>query len=164
MQMISRFLKVRSGQRAVQGAADKPVSLIISDLLKDITFFMEFIIYPGVSTGIFMFFMKETFDGPGEDGVTVMRYDRSIETDSALYNAFIPYALVMMALYPSGIPLQVECTTFELCRVTRRHALDEGISTTADCCSGLPLVFPAWGVSSLLAACLCVRAVACSMR
>ena len=76
MQMISRFLKVRSGQRAVQGAADKPVSLIISDLLKDITFFMEFIIYPGVSTGIFMFFMKETFDGPGEDGVTVMRYDR----------------------------------------------------------------------------------------
>eukprot|EP00966_Prymnesium_polylepis_P150052 3466339-Prymnesium_polylepis.3 len=46
--------------------------------------------------------MGETFGGPGEDGVTVMRFDRSIETGSALYKAFIPYALVMMVLYPIG--------------------------------------------------------------
>eukprot|EP00966_Prymnesium_polylepis_P295963 6835958-Prymnesium_polylepis.1 len=46
--------------------------------------------------------MSETFDGPGEDGVTVMQYDRSIETGSALYMAFVPYALVMLVIYPIG--------------------------------------------------------------
>eukprot|EP00966_Prymnesium_polylepis_P286641 6621142-Prymnesium_polylepis.1 len=51
--------------------------------------------------------MSETFDGPGEDGLTVMTYDRSIETDSELYRAFVPYALIMLLIYPIGTPLQV---------------------------------------------------------
>jgi hypothetical protein len=51
--------------------------------------------------------MSETFDGPGEDGLTVMTYDRSIETKSELYRMFIPYALAMLLIYPIGTPLQV---------------------------------------------------------
>jgi hypothetical protein len=58
------------------------------------------------SAAVFMFFMSETFGGPGEDGLAVMRYDRSVETDSPLYIAFIPYEL---AIYPIGIPLQAVC-------------------------------------------------------
>eukprot|EP00966_Prymnesium_polylepis_P211771 4904664-Prymnesium_polylepis.1 len=52
--------------------------------------------------------MSENFGGPGEDGLTVMRYDRSIETGSVLYAAFTPYALVMLVIYPIGVPLQVK--------------------------------------------------------
>ena len=117
LQVIRKALHVRSRQRAVTSAAGKPVSLVVSDLLADISFFMFFVIYPGVSTSIFMFFMQETFDGPGENGLTVMRYDRSVDTKSELYIAFIPYALVMMAVFPLGIPLQVELIGFELRRV-----------------------------------------------
>eukprot|EP00966_Prymnesium_polylepis_P240526 5562439-Prymnesium_polylepis.1 len=58
--------------------------------------------------------MSETFSGPGEDGLTVMRYDRSVETRSKLYITFIPYSLVMMVIYPIGIPLQVASTCSEL--------------------------------------------------
>eukprot|EP00966_Prymnesium_polylepis_P250898 5801558-Prymnesium_polylepis.1 len=46
---------------------------------------------PSTSTAIFMFFMSEAFEGPGEDGLTVMTHDRSIETESELYRTFIPY-------------------------------------------------------------------------
>eukprot|EP00966_Prymnesium_polylepis_P327514 7383387-Prymnesium_polylepis.1 len=51
--------------------------------------------------------MSETFDGPGEDSLTVMTYDRSIETESELYRALVPYALIMLLIYPIGTPLQV---------------------------------------------------------
>ena len=98
----------RHGQESA-GGAEKPTILIVSDLLADISFFIGFIVYPSVSSAVFAFFMKETFDGPGEDHVSVMRYDRSIETESTLYRAFMPYALIMLGLYPLGIPLQVGC-------------------------------------------------------
>ena len=45
--------------------------------------------------------------GPGEDSLSVMTYDRSIEMDSELYRAFVPYALIMLLIYPIGMPLQV---------------------------------------------------------
>ena len=92
-------------------ARAKPMGLIVADLLADVSFFIGFIVYPGASTTIFMFFMGETFGGPGEDGITVMRFDRSIETGSELYKAFIPYALVMMLLYPIGAICEIEPET-----------------------------------------------------
>ena len=61
-----------------------------------------FLVYPSTSTIVFEFFMKETFDGPGEDGLQVMRADRSIEINSTLYKAFMPFALIMLLLYPFG--------------------------------------------------------------
>ena len=61
-----------------------------------------FLVYPSTSTIVFEFFMKETFDGPGEDGLQVMRADRSIEIGSTLYTAFTPYAVIMLFVYPFG--------------------------------------------------------------
>jgi hypothetical protein len=106
LEAIRNVLKARNRQPAQYGAG-KSVGLAVADLMGDTSFFIGFIVYPSTSTAIFMFFMTETFDGPGEDGLTVMRYDRSIETDSALYIAFMPYALVMLVVFPIGIPLQV---------------------------------------------------------
>lgn len=41
----------------------------------------------------------------GEDGLTVMRVDRSIDMHSGLYKAFTVYAWLMLAVYPIGVPL-----------------------------------------------------------
>jgi hypothetical protein len=103
----SKVLQARNRQRAAQ-TTERPFGLVVADILADISFFVGFIVYPSTSTAIFMFFMSETYDGPGEDGVTVMLYDRSIETGSEFYIAFVPYALVMLMIYPIGIPFQVE--------------------------------------------------------
>jgi|EP00966_Prymnesium_polylepis_P311050 hypothetical protein len=92
--------KTRS--RLQSEASPRPTGLIVADLMSDISFFIGFLVYPGVSTTIFRFFMSETFGGPGEDGLVVMRFDRSIEMQSELYKAFIPYAVIMMLLYPFG--------------------------------------------------------------
>jgi len=108
LELINKVLKARNRRHS----AGKPAGLIVADLLADINFFIGFIVYPSVSTAIFMFFMEETFDGPGEDGLTVMRYDRSIETASSLYTAFVPYALVMLVVYPIGLPLQYALLLF----------------------------------------------------
>ena len=115
LEAIRKILQARHGQQPAQDSSGKPVGLIVADLLADINFFIGFIMYPSVSTTIFMFFMKETFGGPGEDGLTVMRYDRSIETTSALYIGFMPYALGMMLVYPVGIPLQVDRLIRSVC-------------------------------------------------
>ena len=106
LELGRKVLLARSDGRVSSGET-KPTGFIVADLMADASFFIGFIIYPSTSTLIFMFFMSEKFGGPGEDGLTVMRYDRAIETNSALYGAFIPYALVMMVVYPLGIPLQV---------------------------------------------------------
>ena len=60
-------------------------------------------VYPSCSTLTFEFFMREAFDGPGEDGLEVMRADRGVEIGSSLYSMFgTPYALAMMVIYPMG--------------------------------------------------------------
>eukprot|EP00966_Prymnesium_polylepis_P330596 7386223-Prymnesium_polylepis.2 len=103
--LLTRHKLLLGTREPAQGRLEgthKPLGLIIADLMADIGFFIGFLCYPGSSTTILMFFMSETFDGPGEESLTVMRYDRSIETDSGLYRAFIPYALVMMAIFPIG--------------------------------------------------------------
>ena len=104
--MGAKIVRARTKQQAAQGAGEQ-IGLIVADLMDDIGFFIGFLVYPSTSTAIFMFFMSEMFDGPGEDGLAVMTYDRSIETDSELYRAFVPYALIMLLIYPIGMPLQV---------------------------------------------------------
>ena len=60
-------------------------------------------VYPSCSTLTFEFFMREAFDGPGEDGLMVMRADRGVEIGSSLYSMLgTPYALAMMLIYPTG--------------------------------------------------------------
>eukprot|EP00966_Prymnesium_polylepis_P107959 2500189-Prymnesium_polylepis.1 len=106
LDLMTMILRVRTKQQADQGAGEE-IRLIVADLMADVSFFIGFLVYPSTSTAIFMFFMSETFEGPGEDGLAVMTYDRSIETDSELYRAFMPYALIMLLIFPIGTPLQV---------------------------------------------------------
>ena len=53
----------------------------------------------------FMFFMRETYDQPGEVHWDLMRADRSIDREGTLYQGFTVYAVIMLILYPIGVPL-----------------------------------------------------------
>eukprot|EP00966_Prymnesium_polylepis_P029488 685135-Prymnesium_polylepis.1 len=73
LEAIRKVLQARNRQQPAQhGPGKQPAQhgLIVADLMADISFFIGFIIYPSTSTAIFMFFMSESFDGPGEDGLT----------------------------------------------------------------------------------------------
>jgi hypothetical protein len=52
-----------------------------------------------------MFFMRETYNQPGEVYMDLMRADRSIDREGELYQGFTVYAVVMLILYPIGVPL-----------------------------------------------------------
>jgi hypothetical protein len=97
-----------------------------------LSFFVLFILYPGISSLVFKALQCDTFDGVGEDGHSFLRADFSIDCvrwpavkrhyggtqfllrvanhtpqqGSPLYTGFmLPYALVMVAVYPVGVPL-----------------------------------------------------------
>ena len=61
--------------------------------------------YPSICSTIFQFFVTDVFDGDGEDEMRLLRVDRSIDTTSDLYRAFFIYDLVMIAVFPIGVPL-----------------------------------------------------------
>jgi len=108
MMVLSNGLRARFADRSVTAAkdgAERHIALTMADLCSDLWFFTLFLMYPSVSTTTFNFFMRETFDGDGEGGFTVMRTDRSIETDSPLYLSFSAYALAMLIVYPIGVPV-----------------------------------------------------------
>lgn len=74
-------------------------------MLSTLSFSLVVCIYPRCSSlQTFMYFMPETFNGDGEDETSVMRADRSIDMSSSYYFAFLPYAIVMLFVYPFGVP------------------------------------------------------------
>jgi hypothetical protein len=87
-----------------------------------------FLLYPSVSTSLFSYFICDTLDGEGEDGARLLRVDYSITCGSAEYNAFMPYVVLMIAIFPIGTPLLYARAMFrqrsELARI-QRHEMRE---------------------------------------
>jgi len=77
----------------------------LAEACSDLWFFIIFLVYPSCSNMTFMFFMRETYEGDGEVFVDLMRADRSINRQEPLYQAFSAYAVVMLGVYPIGVPL-----------------------------------------------------------
>jgi hypothetical protein len=49
-----KVFRVRYGHRPTQNG-QKPLGLVVADLVADVSFFIGFIVYPSTSTAIFMF-------------------------------------------------------------------------------------------------------------
>jgi hypothetical protein len=64
--------------RGMTANGQKGTGLVMADLCSDLWFFIIFIMYPTTSLRTFQFFMVEVYDGPGEDGSSVMVTDRSV--------------------------------------------------------------------------------------
>jgi len=94
--------------------------LSLADACSDLWIYIIFLVYPSCSTMIFMFFMRETFKGPGEVYVDLMRADRSINREEPLYQSFTVYATIMLVIYPIGVPLFYAFTFFR-----GRHELQD---------------------------------------
>jgi hypothetical protein len=94
---LSRALRTFSGGSGFGG--------FLADACSDLWFFIIFLVFPSCSNMTFMFFMRETYEGPGEVYVDLMRADRSINREEPLYQTFSAYAVVMLGVYPIGVPL-----------------------------------------------------------
>jgi hypothetical protein len=79
--------------------------LFLADACSDLWIYIIFLVYPSCSTMIFTYFMRETYKGPGEVYVDLMRADRSINREEPLYQSFTAYAIIMLVIYPIGVPL-----------------------------------------------------------
>ena len=99
---LSKVLRARFG--GAEGA-QRGFGAHLADACSDLWFFIIFLVYPSCSSMTFMFFMRETYDQPGEVYVDLMRADRSIDREGTLYQGFTVYAVVMLILYPIGVPL-----------------------------------------------------------
>jgi len=99
---LSKVLRARFG--GAEGA-QRGFGTYLADACSDLWFFIIFLVYPSCSSMTFMFFMRETYDQPGEVHVDLMRADRSIDREGELYQGFTVYAVVMLILYPIGVPL-----------------------------------------------------------
>ena len=66
----------------------------------NLAFAILFITYPSCSKTVFSYFRCESWDGAGEDGRSYLRVDRSLDCESPEYITLLPYAYVMLALYP----------------------------------------------------------------
>ena len=62
--------------------------------------FVAFLVYSSVSFTVFQFFVCETLD----DGVSYLRADYSITCDTDEYAMFKAYAILMVCVYPIGLP------------------------------------------------------------
>ena len=101
-------------------SGEVPLGVVVADFCADLWFIVLFLVYPSVSSAIFNFFNTETFDGEGEEPLTVLRADRSIDVTSPQYKAFFVYAMAMTVLYPIGVPV-----LYSLMLYRSRHALRE---------------------------------------
>ena len=98
----------------------RPLGLFVADILSDLWFFTLFLLYPSVCSSIFKYFVAEAFDGDGEDGLRLLRVDRAIDMSSPTYSVFFFYALIMMVLFPIGVPF-----LYALLLYRSRHTLRE---------------------------------------
>ncbi|KOO31505.1 mastigoneme-like protein [Chrysochromulina tobinii] len=99
--VMSKVLRARFGGAE---SAQRGFGAYLADACSDLWFFIIFLVYPSCSSMTFMFFMRETYDQPGEVYVDLMRADRSIDREGELYQGFTVYAVVMLILYPIGVP------------------------------------------------------------
>ena len=97
LSFLSKVLRARSGGSGF-GA-------FLADACSDLWFFIIFLVFPSCSTMTFTYFMRETYEEPGEAYVDLMRADRSINREEPLYQSFTVYAVVMLGVYPIGVPL-----------------------------------------------------------
>ena len=67
-------------------------------------FYVLFLAYPGCSVSTFMFFNAEDFNAEGEDGLSVMRVDRSVDRSSSGFQTFAMYAVIMFIICESHHP------------------------------------------------------------
>ena len=65
---------------------------------------LTFLIYPNVTQTVFKFFQVKHFDG--NFGMYMMA-DYSVEADGDAYRFMTPYAAVMVAVWPIGVPLMI---------------------------------------------------------
>ena len=104
--LTSRVLKKKYANAEPEGPdGEKPLGLFMADICSDLWFFTLFLMYPSVCAAIFNYFVPMAFNGEGEDGARLLRVDLSIDTTSATYGAFLVYALVMLIVFPFGVPL-----------------------------------------------------------
>ena len=61
---------------------------------------------------LFNFFLCDTWDQPGESGRSYLREDLSVECDSEYYQKWKIYAILMLVVYPFGVPLFYACIFF----------------------------------------------------
>jgi hypothetical protein len=97
-------LRAYARRQEVRGSSPE-TSLSLSDFALDVCFFITFLVFPACSASSFKFFAVLEFTQPGEDGYVVMRADKSVGINEDAYLAVRSYAMIMVALYPLGIPL-----------------------------------------------------------
>ena len=60
---------------------------------------------PTASQAIFSYFVCDTLNEAGEDGMRFLRVDFQIDCNSAGYWLFMPYVIMMLLVYPIGVPI-----------------------------------------------------------
>jgi len=104
-----------------KGEATVEVSALrkwVGDKCFTANFFIMFILYPTLSQTIFKFFDCETFDGVGEERRRFLRVDLSIDCDSEAHTGMLVAAVMLLLVYPIGIPCY-----FARMLYTHRHDL-----------------------------------------
>ena len=78
-----------------------------SQLIVNVFFALTFLVMVGTSTTLFHYLKCHEFIVPDADGGGTRRFlfkDYSIDCDSARYKAYVPFVMLMMLIYPFGIP------------------------------------------------------------
>ena len=95
----------KAARAAAEGGGEKPMSLFLAEIASNMSFFLLFLFYPGSSSKIFQALFCQYFNAEGEDGQGFLRVDFGIDCASPLYVGFMfPYAIVMLFVYPVGVP------------------------------------------------------------
>lgn len=118
LMLVSRLL--RRGQVKRPAGGRQPLRLLIADRCTDLWFFVLFLTYPSVCTAVFNYFVPFSFAALGEDGAILLRVDLAIDTTSVAYAGFYPYALIMLFVFPIGVPM-----LFAVVLYRERHFLRE---------------------------------------
>ena len=109
----------------------QPLIYFLADTFDNLWFFIVFLTYPSISSTIFNFFVPLELNGPGEDGVRLLYADVSIDMSSPTYQHYRAYAIIMMIIFPIGVPLFYVIMLFRarhelrlLCKVEETHQVD----------------------------------------
>ena len=109
----------------------QPLVYFLADTFDNLWFFIVFLTYPSISSTIINFFVPLDLNGPGEDGVRLLYADVSIDMSSPTYQHYRAYAIIMMIIFPIGVPLLYVIMLFRarhelrlLCKVEQTHQVD----------------------------------------
>ena len=96
-----------------------------------LAFTLVFLVYPGCSQGLFSYLNCDTLDGPGEDGLAFMRQDFAVDCASSMYRSWLAYVLLMIMVYPLGVPLMFCIVFYKSRHALRRMARAESLSVAS---------------------------------